>query len=340
MNKKTKKVILISAICVSVIAILISIIILFSNKIPSKYYGTFTRYYYFNNKEYKETYKISALSIKHINEDGNKKIIQKIKYNKKSNDIIIKEGDNESYLIIDDDCLYIESNKDISISKKNKSFYWNEKSDKADIYEIENKSEKTINLIEDTMNTWARKTIYNSTDQEMNNSNFYIFNSDEESNKTDLNTYEVKLNAAGGDLSLYYNRKTKDLKRISYHGKIFVTSLEGKSAGSIDIKDIFDFKAMILSFIYILGNEDNIELNQETVNENNASDYIIDTSYRIKATEEYNKLLESKMIDNDYNDRFIYSLNNDKYSIEYIDWISTGSYSIIGTISFSISLKY
>lgn len=63
--------------------------------------------------------------------------------------------------------------------QKNTDFYWNIKSDKADIYEIENKSESIEDLIEKTMNTWSRKLIYDTANRELNDYEFYILNSDE-----------------------------------------------------------------------------------------------------------------------------------------------------------------
>ena len=164
-KKINKKILIISISAFIGICLLIGSILFFTNKIPSKYYGTYVRYYYIDGNESKVTYKISALSVKSTYErivDGKKETeTENIKYSKKGNDLIIKDknGKSESYLIIDDDCLYVESSKDISDSKKYGIYYWNTKSSKADIYEIENKSEGTEELLEKTMNTWSRKLI-------------------------------------------------------------------------------------------------------------------------------------------------------------------------------------
>lgn len=177
-----------TVISIAIIILLIGIILFFINKIPSKYYGTYTRYFYFDGNEFKTTYKISPLKIKSILEstiDAESKIEEKdIEYSKKGKDLIIKENEYESYLIIDDDCLYVETNKDISTSKEYGLFYWNVKSDEADLYKIENKSEGMEDLIEKTMNTWARELIYDTINQKMENSDFYIIKSDKESDKT------------------------------------------------------------------------------------------------------------------------------------------------------------
>lgn len=332
-------------ISIIMIILLIGIILFFINKIPSKYYGTYTRYSYFGGTEFKITYKISPLKIKAISEyteDGENKFEEEeIEYCKKGDDIIIKDNDEEAYLIIDNDCLYIETNKDISMSKEYGYFYWNEKSDEADLYKIENKSKQMIDLIEETMNSWARKLIYDTYDLNEESSKFYIFNSDKKSDKTDLNTYKINYNVAGGELSLYYDRKTQQLDRVFFSGEVFESTYSVSSSDNMDIYDIYDSKAMLLSLMYILGNKDNIELNQadEDIEKvKNYSKILKDLSYRTSVAEEYDKLFANKTTDEEINNRYTYTLKNDKYDIDYTSWISSTSYSFSGMIYFYINL--
>lgn len=344
-KKFNKKLIIFTIITIFTTCLLVGLIIFFVNKIPSKYYGTYVRYYYFNGNESKITYKISPLSVKSISErtvDGKNKInTESYRYTKKENDLIIKNknGKLKNYLIIDNDCLYIESSKDISTSKKYGLFYWNIKSDKADIYEIENKSESIEDLIEKTMNTWSRKLIYDTANRELNDYEFYILNSDEKTDDTDLNTYEVVYNAAGGKLSLYYDRKTKNLERIYFSGSILASSITGTDTDSMSVEDIYDAKAMLMSCMYILGNKKNIELNIDTENSKDYSKALTDLNYRSKVAGEFDDLLSNKTVDEKYNDRYTYSLSNSKYSIEFTNWISSNTYSVTGVVSFNISIK-
>lgn len=344
-KKRNKKVLIISISVFVCICLLVGLILFFINKIPSKYYGIYVRYYYFDGIESKTTYKISALSVKSTNEyiKGGKKEtdIKSYKYSKKGNDLIIKDKDGkyENYLIIDDNCLYVDSSKDISTSKKYGLFYWNVKSDKADIYEIESKSKGIEDSIEKTMNTWSRKLIYDTADQELNDTNFYILDSDEKADDTDLNTYEVIYEAAGGKLSLYYNRKTKELKKIYFSGSILSTSYIGTDPDSMSAEDIYDLRAMLLSFMYILGNKDNIELNIDTENSKEFSKSLADLNYRSTVINEFDSLFSNKKADETLNDKYTYTLSNDKYSIDFDNWVSSSTYSVSGIISFSITIK-
>lgn len=332
-----------TAVSILTVALITGIVIFLIYKVPYKYCGTYVQYAYFDGNEYKGTFKISPLSIKVIKEgirDGKYTIEEtKLKYSKKGKDLIVKEENSEKYIIIEDDCLYVESNKDISTSKKYGNFYWNEKSDKADLYKIENKSEELEDLLEKTMNTWTRELIYETANQEMDNSSFYIIKSEKETDKTDLNTYQINYNASGGELSLYYNRKTEQLSRIYYSGNISSSLYSFSTLDSMDIADIYDSKAMLLSFMYILGNKDNIELNQDIEDTNHISKSLKDTFYRSKVAEEYDELFNNIKVDKTYDDEYTYSLDNDKYSINYTSWITEGVYSVSGIVSFSISLK-
>ena len=185
-KKKGKKIAIISIGTVLIVGLIVGLIFLLTGGIPSKYRGTYVRYYYFDGVETKITYEISGKSVKSITEyekDGKKEEnVDNHDYYMKDDDLIIKDSSFEKYLIIDDDCLYIETNKDISTSKKYGSFYWNVKSKKADIYEIRNKSESVEDLIETTMNTWARKFYYEAQGKKLTDSKFYILSSNE---KTD-----------------------------------------------------------------------------------------------------------------------------------------------------------
>ena len=64
----------------------------------------------------------------------------------------------------------------------------------------------------------------------------------------------------------------------------------------MDIEDIYDSRAMLLSFMYILGNKDNVELNQDIEDTNNISKSLKDTLYRSKIEEEFDELLKIKQL--------------------------------------------
>lgn len=338
-----KKIILISLISLILICLLIGVIIFFIVKIPSKYYGTYTRYYYINGDETKISYKISALSIEQTHDYtfNEEKIIEKesIDYSKKGDDLIIHFEDNDKYILLEDDLLYIESSKDISTSKELGLFYWSEDSTNSDLYEIENKSEGLEDSIETAVNLWTREIIYNVIDQEMEELDFYIFSSEKETDKTDLNTYEIILDAAGGELSLYYDRKTKSLERIYFSGSLLISEYGGVDVDSMDIENLYDCRALLLASMYVLGNSDNIELNQDIEDSDNFVEILEDATYRTIVAEEYDELFNNETIDEDYPDKSSYSLSNEKYNISFTDWISSTSYSISGIISWSISLN-
>ena len=337
-----KKLLLISLVLV-IITVVVLGILFFINMIPSKYYGNYVRYYDFNGKESKTTYNISPLSVKVTSEytENNEKktTTEKIDYSKKGEDIIIKYENLDNYLIIDDDCLFIETSKDISSSKKYGIFYWKENSEKSDIYEIENKADGMEDLIEDTVNTWTRNAMSDSSDNKDSISNFYIYDSDEENDKTDLNTYEIKLKAAGGKLSIYYDRKEKKLKRIYFSGSI-ITSYLGKEKDTMGVEDIRDCKAILLAIMYILGNDENIELNSYKDNfDANNEEMRKDLVLRTKAAGELVNLFDNAQVDEKYKDNNTYILDNDKYSIRYNSWVSSSTYSVSGILSWDISLK-
>lgn len=139
-------------------------------------------------------------------------------------------------------------------------------------------------------------------------------------------------------MTLYYSRKTGKLKRIYYSGSILESIYSNSNSDTMDLEDVYDSKAMLLSFMYILGNKDNIQLNQDVEDVNNYSKIEKDLSYRTNVTKEYDELFNNGKVDEKFNDRYTYSLNNDKYDIQYTTWISSSSYSTSGIISFSINL--
>jgi flagellar basal body-associated protein FliL len=112
-DSKKKRIILISIIAVVLISAIIAIILIFSpGKIPERYQGEYTTISYFpNGLYYRITYKITSSEIKEISEffeDGEKKTItKKFDYYMKNDDLIIKNDDSESYIIIEDDLLFI-----------------------------------------------------------------------------------------------------------------------------------------------------------------------------------------------------------------------------------------
>lgn len=343
-NKKiNKKVIFILVCTLFFLSLFVGFIFFFQNTIPFKYYGTYVRYYYLDGNELKATYNISALSVKAVleREENGKKVIDRenYKYYKKGNDLIIEIGEYEYYLIVDDDCLYVASSKDISTAKKYGNFYWNTKSVKADIYEIKNKAEGVDSMIEKTMNAWVRDLIYDGVDKDLNDTNLYIINSDEKIDDTNLNIYEVVYDAVGGELHLYYNRKNRTLKRIYFFGSIFLNPYEVTDLDSMKIEDIYDVRAMLLSLMYIFGNKENIELNMDADNSKEYSKVLNDLDYRIAVLEEYGKLFENKKVDEEYDDRYTYLLDNEKYDIEFMSWISYSKYSATGLITFNINIK-
>ena len=348
MNKRkkfNKKMIIIPIGIVGIIVLLTGIIFFLINKVPSKYYGTYVKYYYIDGKEEKVTYNITPLSIKVIYEhdiDG-KKVYEKLpfKYYKKGNDLIIKDkkGVFKSYLILDDDRLFVEPSKDISIAKKYGNYYWNIKSSKADIYEMKNKSKGIVELVENTMNTWARKMTYESFNKKLNDSNFYLYESDEKTDETYLYTYEVIYEAAGGKLSLYYDRKSKKFERAYYSGSFSSSLYGGADSDSMSVEDIYDSKAMLMSLMYVLGNKDNIELNTYDENSKDYDKSILDLGYRKQVLSEYLDLISNKKVNEKNENDYTLSLDNDKYKIEFNNLYFSSEYYLSGIISFNISVK-
>lgn len=335
-SKKTIKIILLS---IAFVLLLVGVTVFFIVRIPFKYCGTYISYFYFYGEETKYTYKISPLSIKLITEykENGKLIkdIEKIKYYKSDGDIIIKDSYSEKYIIIEDDCLYLESNKDISFSKKYGNFYWNIKSTKSDLYEIENKADGFEDMIETITNGWSRKLIYDVAEKQLNNSNFYILNSDEETDKTDLNSYEVKFKAAGGELTLYYDRKTKEIDHIYFSGHIQSSLYGSYLSDSMDIEDMYDCRAMLLAIMYILGSNDKENLMSNISNLNTTEDLVIRTIVSF----DYDDLFENKKVDDEYENKVSYSLDNERYDITFENWITSSVYSFSGIVSFRIYVK-
>lgn len=330
-RKGHRKIIGIALTLIIFILISASIVMFFINKIPSKYYGTYVNYDYYDGEELKYTIKISPLAIQltdlDINGDPKEK---KVKYFKKGEDLIIDYHDEEQYIILEDDCLYLEtSKKDIEFSKKYGSFFWNEKSDKADLYEIDRKAERYGDILEDIVNSWSRELIYKTVDTKVGSSNFYIFTSDEESDKTDLKSYEVILEAANGDLSLYFDRKEKKLKRIRFSGTVS-NNLYGADRDSMDIEDIYDSRALLLASMFLLNDLDNLKLS-----------YNLDTLEELKrqssAVMDYDALFINKTVDKEHENeyRFFGSI----YDVTFHSRLYESIYSLSGSVSWSIDLK-
>ena len=316
---------------------LIGITIFFIVKIPFKYCGTYISYSYYNGTKTKHIYKISPLSIKYIieyNDNGDFEIEkEKLKYYKKGRDIIVKSSYSENYMIIEDECLYLETSKDISIAKKYKDYYWNINSDKADLYEIENKAEGFENIIETVTNNWSRKVIYDISEKELGSSNFYILSSEEETDTTDLKRYEVKFKAAGGELSLYYDRETKEIERIFFWGSI--KNDYSYANDSMDVEDIYDCRAMLLAIMYILGNKNEEELSENLHNLNTSEDY----NSRISALIDYRDLIGNNVIDKNDENKNSYSLKNDKYDISLNSMFTSSVYYSYGYMYFDIYIN-
>ena len=340
-KKKSKKIAKVIAISISVligVCIIVGAILFFIKRIPSEYYGTYVRYWFIDGNETKTTYKITALSVEYTSErivDGKEETYtETCKYTKKGDDLIIcdNNGTPEFYLIIDDDCLYVETSKDISLSKKYGSFYWNEKSDKADIYEIERRADGFEDLIESTMNTWAREEVYTIHDREIKNSDFYILRSDEETDETDLNTYIIKYKAAGGDLSLYYDKNTKELEWVYFSGFVDFSSYSRSKPDYMSLDDYYDSQALLISLMYILGNNENIKLNTDE----NSNDYKLDYPYRLDTEIDAFTVFASLEIDPEYDDRYTSSLDNEKYKVSYSNWISLRDTVLV---SYSVSKR-
>lgn len=342
-----KKIIIFTIIAIISIIIITGIIVFNSNNIPSKYYGTYVKYSYLNGKRYKDIYIISTNSIEYSSIEYSSKYkngktnsrIPKIEYKLEGEDLIITKNDNDQYLIIDDDCLYIESNKDISKSKEMDYFYWNEKSKKANIYEIKNNSKEIAEKIEDAVNGFYRNVIYSTVNKSMDNSSFYIINSDEKSDETDLNEYKVKFKASGGELELIYNKKNRKIKEIYFCGNI----ADGLDMEKMKVNDIYDCRAMLLACMYTLKSEDkygfvyNYDKNDFhkiiTIDENADTKIITDVS------KEYEELFKNPKTGNIDENEKTYSYNNEKYSISCTDWIKPSIYGEMGFISFRIRLN-
>lgn len=329
--KNNKKAIKISLIIIVGIILLVCIILFFINKIPSKYYGTYIHYYYLDGERFKSTFEITPLSIKLVNRDinGQPKEI-KPKYYKNGKDLIVEYEGDKSYLIVEDDCLYIESNKDITLSKESGLFYWNEKSNKADLYEIDAKADEISDLLETVINTWSRELIYESVDSKVEDSRFYILSSDEETDKTDLNSYKVVFNAAKGDLSLYYDRKEKKLKRIYFSG-IVSDSLYGVSnVDKMNYKDIYDSRALLLACMFFLDDTDNLKLSIDL-------DSIKELSRKNSAVMNYDALFMNKTTDEENEKE--YRFYGSSYDIDFNSHLLNSYYTLSGVISWNISLK-
>lgn len=335
-GNKIAKTVAISISALIGICLIAGAVFFFIKRIPSKYYGSYVSYYYIDGVEQVATYKISALSIKYTREsnsvENQEPLTYTCNYTKKGDDLIIvdKSGKPEYYLILDDDCLYIDSSKDISLSKKYGLFYWNVKSDKADIYEIERRADGLVDLIEETVNTWTREEIYSAHDKEMKKADFYISRSDEETDETDLFTYEIQYKAAGGDLSLYFDKSTKEFKRAYFSGFVDFSSNSRFNLDQMSLDDFYDSQAMLISLMYILGNKENVTLNTDE----NDSDYKLDYAYRLDTEIDAFTVFASLEEDPEYNDRYTSALENNKYRVSYSNWI-TLSDSVL--VSYSVS---
>ncbi len=341
---KLKSIVFIISGSVAALCWIVGVIIFLINMIPMKYYGTYVRYDYNNGVDGKITYKISPLSVKATYEsieNGKKKTKKEnFKYYKKGNDLIIEDKSKKirNYLIIDGDFLYVYFKKDISTSKKYKLYYWNVKSSKADFYEIENKSKKIETLIEESMDTWTRKSIYDTFEKELSDNKFYIFPSSEKTDETDLYYYEVVYDAAGGKLNLYYDRETKVLKRVYFSGSYSASTYTGVDSDSMSVEDIYDARAMLFSLMYILGNKDNIELNIDD-NSKNIDKYKVDLKYRQQVLEDYLELIKNRQDNEDNINGYKLSLENDKYSVEFNHKDFSTDYTSSGIVSFNISVE-
>ena len=170
------------------------------------------------------------------------------------------------------------------------------------------------------------------------NLRIYILSSDEKTDETNLNTYEVKYKVSNGNLSLYYDRKSKKLERIYFSGSIDTSSLTGKSIDSMSVEDMYDVKAMLLSLMYIYGNTKNVELNIDTETSKDYDKVMKEFDHRSEAAKDYDALFSNKKTSS-IKDEDKYSLDNDQYSIEYTSWISSSTYSVMGMISFNMSIK-
>lgn len=314
---------------VVLLAAIIGLVIYINVKIPSKYIGVFTRNYYYDGCETKETYTINSLSIEHywefcirgeITEN-----VDKLEYYEKDGDLIIKDGDKEEYAIIDDGHLYVQSNKDIESAKKYKTYYWNEKGKDSTEEELYNKSEVIESQIEETVMQWARKEIHKD---ETFKYDFYILDSDEEPDKTDLNEYKVKKKVSNGDLTFTFDKKTKKLKYIDFYGSLLVTSYNDSYNDLMTAEDIYDVESMIASLIYIFEDKSDADSYTDPVE-----------GMKAAASVRYYMLLMNKTKDSKYSNGYRYELDNDDYKVSYDKLIDSSNYLISGLISFRFEIK-
>lgn len=333
-NKKSNKKILVILLSVIILCTIVIACFMVSKMIPLKYHGTFVRINYIQGIEEIETYKISAFSIDYSSNFMGETRKEKIKYLKKNDDLILlEEKDNlsiieDSYAIIDNDLLFIESSKDeeeIALSKKYNSFFWNVKSDKSDIYEIENKSSDFVDNLEGIANSWSREFVYSTFEEEVNDSNLYIKQSDEKNDETNLNSLELNFEVANGDLSLTFDRKEKKLNSIHFYGYVSVNNFSF-SSDTMKVKDMYDCEAILLAAMYAISNIENVSITDGN-------------KYKIEALEDYINLLENKEDNASDNLKNDFSLVNDKYEVKFSRDISGNNYSIYGGISWSIYLK-
>lgn len=314
-------------------------VFLLVNIIPPKYWGKYRYYFYFDGTISKTTYRITPFHIKifyEADKNGTKESMnENVPYNKRGKDLIISSGNTKYYLILNDDRLFVETNKNISTSEKYKSYYWKMKTNKSDIYEMTNNAEITVDMLEFIANQWARNTIFEMTGTTSNNTEIYISPSDETNDETDLNVYEVSYNVANGTLYLQYNKDNKNLKHISFLGSIFVTSYDGRDDDSMNSDDIYNCNALMLSSMYLLGIKDESELNKNISNINTEEDH----AYRNSLLWDYASLLKNMTVDNEFDDKYNYSFKSEKYDISFDKWISSNDNLTLGTISWNIYIN-
>ena len=313
-----------------VIAVLLIIgFIVYSNaKIPSEYYGVYTRYSYVDGKESKTTYTIKPLSIEmHYEYDENGNLIsedKKIDFYKKDNDLIIKNNDYEQYVILDDGHLYINPNKDIELSKKYKIYYWNEKGNNSTEEELFNKVDIIESKIEDLVNDWARKEISDDTYKY----SFYILDSDDEPDKSDLNVFTVKKKASNGDLSFTFDKKTKKLKNVFFSGSVFTSAYNGRYDDTMSAEDINDVESMILALMYMYQNTDEKDSYKDP-----------EAGLKAAAKLKYYTMMLSSEKDSSYDNGYKYEFDNTDYNVSFKKLLNTSKYLASGFIYLDFEIK-
>lgn len=331
-KKNVKKLLIIIFSIILIVAIATCIIIFIIIKIPSKYCGTYVSYSYVSGEKCEEVYRISSLSVKHTSKckiNGKEyNESEKLKYEKKGKDLIVESKLGKNYLIIEDDKLYVNDKKDISLEKKYNMFFYNVKSDKRDIYEIQYEADKFEDQIEYSINSWSRDLIYKAINEEYDkDDSVYFLPSDEKSDESDLNEYSVKYKVGNAEVTVDFDRKTQKIDSVSYSAHVSMSKYSLSNIDSATAEDLYDSRAILLSVMAIISS------NGKYIDSPAADN----TEYHNAAIDDFADLLDNRT--DGKNGEIKFNLSNKKYSISYEDSIKSGDSYVLGSVHWYIYVK-